>query len=103
MNKFGWIQNDPLWDRTYIIRDIYISDIQYIFLEKYFIIENPNTKAHFFVIVEDENIENNEVKMMDCKMTLFKTNLELFKLIIKYEAFSENYQRHFRINKILKQ
>jgi hypothetical protein len=92
-----------LWDRTYIIRDIYISDIQYIFLEKYFIIENPNTKAHFFVIVEDENIENNEVKMMDCKMTLFKTNLELFKLIIKYEAFSENYQRHFRINKILKQ
>ena len=32
-----------------------------------------------------------------------KTNQELFKLIINYEAFSEDYQRHFRINKILKQ
>ncbi len=36
-------------------------------------------------------------------MFLIKTNQELFKLIIKYETFSESYQRHFRINKILKQ
>jgi hypothetical protein len=59
--------------------------------------------AYFFVIVKDEDIVKKEVELTKCEMFLIKTNQELFKLIIKHEAFSEDYQRHFRINKILKQ
>jgi hypothetical protein len=32
----------------------------------------------------------------------FNSNEELFKLIIKNEACNSNYERHFRLNKILK-
>ncbi len=32
----------------------------------------------------------------------FNSNEELWKLVIENEACGENYQRHFRLNKILK-
>ena len=36
------------------------------------------------------------------KSTEFNSNIELIKLIIEHEACNEEYQRHFKINKLLK-
>jgi hypothetical protein len=101
--KFGWVERSFFWNKPFTITDLQHKDIKYDFFDKFFIIQNPDTMAYFFVIVKDEDIVKKEVELTKCEMFLIKTNQELFKLIIKYEAFSENYQRHFRINKILKQ
>ncbi len=108
LNKFGWVEPSFFWNKPFAIKDLHKKDIKYDFLDKFFIIQNPDTMAYFFVIVKDEDIVKNStgqylVELTKCEMFLIKTNQELFKLIIKYEAFSEDYQRHFRINKILKQ
>ena len=105
--KFGW-DKCRFWNKPFLITDFKKNDIKYDFLDKFFIIQNPDTLAHFFVVLKDEDIVKSitskpSLEIKKCEMFLIKTNQELFKLIIKYEAFSENYQRHFRINKILKQ
>jgi hypothetical protein len=103
LNKFGWSERRFFWDKPFAISDLQHKDIKYDYLDKFFIIQNPDTMAFFFVMVKDKDIVKKEVELTKCEMFLIKTNQELFKLIIKYEAFSEDYQRHFRINKILKQ
>ena len=103
LNKFGWSERRFFWDKPFHVKDILRENIKYDYLDKFFIIQNPDTMAYFFVIVKDEDIVKKEVELTKCEMFLIKTNQELFKLIIKHEAFSEDYQRHFRINKILKQ
>lgn len=103
LRKFGWTERRFFWGKPFTITDLQHKDIKYDYLDKFFIIQNPDTMAYFFVIVKDEDIVKKEVELTKCEMFLIKTNQELFKLIIKHEAFSEDYQRHFRINKILKQ
>jgi len=103
LNKFGWSERKFFWDKPFSVKDVLRENIKYDYLDRFFIIQNPDTMAYFFVIVKDEDIVKKEVELTKCEMFLIKTNSELFKLIIKYEAFSEDYQRHFRINKILKQ
>lgn len=80
---------------------------------RYFIeFENRN---EFFVIKEltkeEKQNSKNRYKFITVNKTddnvlftieEFNSNEELFKLIIENEACVENYQRHFRLNKILK-
>lgn len=80
---------------------------------RYFIeFENRN---EFFVIKEltkeEKQNSKNRYKFITVNQTddnvlftieEFNSNEELFKLIIENEACVENYQRHFRLNKILK-
>ena len=107
LNKFGWSERRFSWGKPFAVIDLEHKCIKYDYSDKFFIIQNPDTMAYFFVIVKDEDIKtkgkSKEVELTKCEMFLIKTNQELFKLIIKHEAFSEDYQRHFRINKILKQ
>jgi CRP-like cAMP-binding protein len=68
-------------------------------------VKEPETFRIFQVFFNTQRSMKDDKKLTisnKCEKFLIKTNLELFKLIIKYEAFSEDYQRHFRINKILK-
>ncbi len=57
-----------------------------------------SNKLYNFIIIElfDDN------KSTSTKMIQFSSNEELLKLIMEHEACDEEYQRHFRINKILK-
>jgi hypothetical protein len=87
--KFGWIEHRFFWDKPFAITDMQHKDIKYGFLDKFFIIQNPDTMAYFFVIVKDEDIVKKEVELTKCEMFLIKTNQELFKLIIRYEAFQK--------------
>lgn len=112
LNKFGWTEYSPFLNRTRYFTTskkgtefTIVSEkvnVLYFYYE-FFIIQNPDTKAYFFVKIKDEDIKNKVVDITKLELFLIKTNQELFKLIIKNEAFSESYQRHFRINKILKQ
>jgi len=113
LNKFGWTEYSHFLNRTKYFTSTKNKNIEFTILSddirvlyfyyEFFIIQNPNTKAYFFVKVKDEDIKNKVVDITKCELFLIKTNQDLFKLIIKNEAFSESYQRHFRINKILKQ
>lgn len=53
----------------------------------------------FNVIKKDEVIDLKGIKM---NVENFNSNADLWKLVIENEACDENYQRHFRLNKILK-
>ncbi len=57
-----------------------------------------SNKLYNFIV-----IELLESKTDSSKTFHFSTNQELIKLVIEHEACNEQYQRHFRINKILKQ
>jgi hypothetical protein len=57
-----------------------------------------SNKLYNFIV-----IELLESKADSSKTFHFSTNQELIKLVIEHEACNEQYQRHFRINKILKQ
>lgn len=54
-----------------------------------------------FIIVDYQSVvednKNPKIKKLE-----FNSNTKLIELIIKYEACSEVYQRHFKINKLLK-
>lgn len=58
--------------------------------------EKQKTKKSYKFIVADYKDDLPEMKTFE-----FSSNEELFKLIIKYEACNEDYQRHFKINKLL--
>jgi hypothetical protein len=61
--------------------------------------ENSTNSYNFIIMDYNDNsfqgYTNSEVKE-------FSNNQELMNLIIKYDACNEEYQRHFKINKILK-
>jgi len=55
-----------------------------------------------FTIVNNCHVFNNFSKELKHQSIPFSTNEELFKLIREWESCDSVYQRHFRINKILK-
>lgn len=59
--------------------------------------EKQKHKKLYKFIILDYNIIENPI----FKTSLFSSNQEMFHLIIKHGACSEDYQRHFKINKII--
>ncbi len=96
IQKMGWIEYSPtrgLYHNGTISSKKYnlFDDDQYV---RYFIeFENRN---EFFVIKE---LTEEDVSFI---VKEFNSNEELFKLIIENEACNSSYERHFRLNKILK-
>lgn len=91
-NKYTLFDSDPLV-RFFIDQEN---------IRKCFIIkelspqEKQKSKNLYKFIIADYN-----GGLPDMKTFEFNSNEELFKLIIKYEACNEDYQRHFKINKLL--
>lgn len=63
--------------------------------------QNEN-KLYKFVIVNNCDVFSNFSKESKHQSISFSTNEELFRLIREWESCNSVYQRHFRINKILK-
>lgn len=54
-------------------------------------------KAYKFIILEYGDIKNSKFQI-----EFFEGNTELLGLIIKYESCNEEYKRHIKINKVLR-
>ena len=107
LNKMGWVNNS--------IRGIGINSFKSDDSVKFFI-NNKMTKNCYLIkeMTEKEKINstnsykfvimdyNSDVSHSSRKIEEFSNNQELMKLIIKHDACNEEYQRHFKINKILK-
>jgi len=92
-NKYTLFESDPLV-RFFIDRE----DISVCFIIKELSpSEKQKSKKLYKFIIADYNSG-----LPDMKTFEFNSNEELFKLIIKYEACNDDYQRHFKINKLLK-
>ena len=110
LNKMGWVNYNS-------IRGIGIDSFKSDDSVKFFI-NNKMTKNCYLIkeMTEKEKINStNSYKFVimdynndsfhgspNSKIEEFSNNQELMKLIIKYDACNEEYQRHFKINKILK-
>jgi hypothetical protein len=58
--------------------------------------EKQKSKNSYKFIIADYNNGLPDIETLE-----FNSNEELFKMVIKYEACNEDYQRHFKINKLL--
>lgn len=117
IQKMGWIEYSPTRG-LYHNRTISNKNKSYNLFEsdeyvRYFI-EFEN-RSEFFVIKEltkeEKQSSKNGYKFITVNQTNedvcfiikeFNSNEELFKLIIENEACNSSYERHFRINKLLK-
>lgn len=84
LDKFGWNNGSR---HRHFIENI---EVEYSYLEKFGIILQD--EEYFFIKKDVKEVEKYK----------FVNNGELFSLIIKNNAFNTDYQRHFKINKILK-
>ncbi len=84
LDKFGWNNGSR---QHHFIENI---EAEYSYLEKFGVILHE--EEYFFVKKNGKEVEKYK----------FINNGELFSLIIKNNAFNQDYQRHFKINKILK-
>lgn len=84
LDKFGWNNGSR---HRHFIENI---KAEYNYLEKFGIILHE--EEYFFIKKDVKEVEKYK----------FVNNGELFSLIIKNNAFNPDYQRHFKINKILK-
>ena len=57
--------------------------------------KQKSKKLYKFIMLDYGNADPN------FNVNSFSSNYEMFKLIIKFEACNDAYQRHFKINKIL--
>lgn len=99
LNKFGWTEGQYYsWRSGLSFSDIHLSEIKFHYLDDFFIIYKND--VHYFIIIKNKK-KKKEIELLSCEKYKFSSNSELFKIIIKYEAFNADYQRHFKINKIL--
>ena len=96
LRKMGWIDhssptfNSPRFDHDDGCVRFYIRpNTIYIFIKELTEKEKLISKNLYKFVVGKNSIE-------------FNSNVELIKLIIEHEACNEEYQRHFKINKLLK-
>jgi hypothetical protein len=93
--KMGWVDNrtwrlnSPLFDDNELVKFYIRKETIYILIKELSEEEKQISKNLYKFVVGKNSIE-------------FNSNIELLKLIIEHEACNEEYQRHFRINKILK-
>lgn len=110
--KIGWIEYSPtrglFFNRLAKTYNLFQDDP----LVKFFI--EFKEKDYFFVIKELSNLEKQKTKKLykfikvdlsndspKFEINEFDSNLELFSLIKKNEAGNKEYERYFKLNKIL--
>jgi len=85
----GWSDNRTWKIRNDLVKFYIRTSTIFILIKELSEEEKQISKNLYKFIVGEKSIE-------------FNSNIELLKLIIEHEACNEEYQRHFRINKILK-
>jgi hypothetical protein len=95
LRKMGWTDhssptfNSPRFDDNELVKFYIRPKTIYIFIKE--------------LTEKEKLISKNLYKfVVGKKSTEFNSNIELIKLIIEHEACNEEYQRHFKINKLLK-
>lgn len=109
IKKIGWIEYVNAWSPAISIKNIrdlenilyYIQpfDSEKIFLISNFLDKQNETNEYKFIIV---NSLGTEVDILNSISIKIKSNTDLMKLIIDFEACNDQYKRHFKLNKILK-
>ena len=110
IRKIGWSEyTGSLWRPPISIKNILDTEnviyyIQPLNSEKTFLIsESSNKQNKFkqykFIIV---NSNKSQIDILKSINILIKSNLDLMRLIVDFEACNEEYKRHFKLNKILK-
>ena len=95
LRKMGWTDhssftfNSPRFDDNELLKFYIRPKTIYIFIKELSEKEKLISKNLYKFVVGKNSIE-------------FNSNVELIKLIIEHEACNEEYQRHFKINKLLK-
>jgi len=64
--------------------------------------EKQNSENLYKFIIVDYQSVTEDSKEPKIETIEFNTNTKIMELIVKYEACNEEYQRHFKINKLLK-
>lgn len=101
LNNIGWVQVYSSY-RPNLLKLLYTVDDR-VLIRLYIEIENKKFALIKELSEEEKQISNNSYKFILGKKTIeFKSNVELMKIIIKNEAFKEEYKRHFKLIKILK-
>ena len=111
LNKMGWLSYN-------LVRGIGIPNSFEANGSVKFSINNKKSKICYLILEITEKEKENSTNsynfiIMDynsdsfhgstnSKIEEFSNNQELMKLIMKYDACNDEYQRHFKINKILK-
>jgi hypothetical protein len=95
LRKMGWTDhnsftfNSPRFDDNELVKFYIRPKTIYIFIKE--------------LSEKEKLISKNLYKFVVGKKSIgFNSNIELIKLIIEHEACNEEYQRHFKINKLLK-
>ena len=95
LRKMGWTDhssptfNSPRFDDNELVKFYIRPNTIYIFIKE--------------LSEKEKLISKNLYKfVVGKKSTEFNSNIELIKLIIEHQACNEEYQRHFKINKLLK-
>lgn len=95
LRKMGWTDhssftfNSPKFDDNELVKFYIRPKTIYIFIKELTEKEKLISKNLYKFVVGKNSVE-------------FNSNVELIKLIIEHEACNEEYQRHFKINKLLK-
>ena len=95
LRKMGWTNhssftfNSPKFDDNELVKFYIRPKTIYIFIKELTEKEKLISKNLYKFVVGKNSVE-------------FNSNVELIKLIIEHEACNEEYQRHFKINKLLK-
>lgn len=95
LRKMGWTDhssftfNSPRFDDNELVKFYIRPKTIYIFIKELSEKEKLISKNLYKFVVGKNSVE-------------FNSNVELIKLIIEHEACNEEYQRHFKINKLLK-
>ena len=95
LRKMGWTDhssftfNNPKFDDNELVKFYIRPKTIYIFIKELTEKEKLISKNLYKFVVGKNSVE-------------FNSNVELIKLIIEHEACNEEYQRHFKINKLLK-
>jgi hypothetical protein len=116
IQKMGWWLYYPnlglgldypgLFTNDYMVRFFFIDkERERIFIIKEMTPEEKQKTKKLYKFIKFNVYKKNEIiDLKNIKMNIdnFNSNTQLWKLVIENEACDENYQRHFRLNKILK-
>lgn len=119
INKMGWmnysssrgisLNNTILYEDDPLVRHFFIDNerkILFVIKELSNNEKQNSNKSYKFLIIEYDKLSlksNTKIrKKLKFKVYEFDSNSELYKLVIENEACNGEYQRHFRISKLLK-
>lgn len=115
IQKIGWFSYHPSVGLGIEFPGLFNDDgfVKFFFIDKsknlVFLIKEMTSeekqkskKEYKFIQFNTSYKDFIDLKSLNMKVDNFNSNEELWKLIIENEACNEDYQRHFRLNKILK-